>query len=342
MSRSGANRRRMMNNNNNNNGKAKTPLLPVAVNNKATMPRGENRLSFSGEEVIDIVQVTGSTQGQVLFNRLITPNIVSRLSTVSTVYQRIKWKTAEVHIVPLNGSTTTSGYTAGFVEDPEIPIPGGKELIRFLTAMRSTVVRQAWIAEDAGKLVAPGNLPEMYTQAGSDLRRWAIGRIVIAAGGNITNATFQVMLRYNVEMFVPIAISSDFPLVDFFAAPQNVNNATITITGINLPQTSGVAIPFNANTTLTTDLFVTGETSLFTGVTEVAIVRSGTVVRFVPTTINNVNYMSVVWDNRPEGESFFVTNVTNVPATQYLTLNAATWNPSATLNFRTWISRSDL
>lgn len=339
MSRSGANRRRM---NNNGNGKTKIPLLPTAVNNKATMPKGENRLVFNGEEVIDIVQVTASTQGEVIFNRLVTPNIVARLSTIATIYQRIRWKTAEVHIVPLNGSTTTSGYTAGFVEDPEIVIPSGKELIRFLTAMRSTVVRQAWVGEEAGKLVAPNNLPEMYTQAGSDIRRWAIGRIVIAAGGNITNANFQVMLKYNVEVFVPVAISPDFALTDFFTAPQTTNNATLGNNSILLPQTRGNAVPFNADVILSSDMFVTGESSVFVGVVEPAIIRAGTSVRFVPVTIGANNYLSVNWDGKPDGESFYVTNVTNVPSSQYLTMNALTWTSLATQNFRTWVQRTDL
>lgn len=342
MSRSGAKGRKMTANGNggNGNGNAKIPLLPSGVNNKATMPYGENKLKFKGEELIDIVQVTSSQEGEVIFNRLVTPKVVARLSTVSDVYQRIKWNKAEINIVPLNGSTTTSGYTAGYVEDPEIPIPTGKAVIRFLTAMRSTVVRQAWVADCAGKLVAPSNLPEMYTQVGSDIRRWAIGRVVIAAGGNIVNGSFQVMLKYDVEMFVPISVNPDFPLSDFFTAPQLTNNAERQAGGLRLPQTNGTYVPYNADVVISGDLFLTAEQSAFVGVTEPAIVRAGTRVKFVPVLISNINYIAVVWDGRPEGESFYLTNVVNVTGTQYLTMNAIGWTTAGNQSFRTWVARS--
>lgn len=312
---------------------AKTPLLPTAVNNEATMPTGQQKSRFIGEEVIDIVEITSSQLGEKIFDKLITSKVVSRLSKASDLFQRVIWRKAEIHIVPLNGSTTTAGYTAGFVEDPEIVLPTGKALLRQLTSMRSTVVRQAWVAEQAGKLVAPNNLPEMYTQQGSDLRRFAIGRVVIAAGGNITNAVFQVMLKYVVDMFVPIAISPDFTIVDHFEAPETVNNANVDLVSITLPQTNNNRVVYGADVVLSDDLFCTDATGAVT-VTNISILRAGTLVKFRAT---NDNYTVVDWDERPEGVRFYVTQVYNIPNTNFVTIG--TINPGLG-GFRTWVTKN--
>jgi len=170
------------------------------------MPNKSQAYRVSGEEVISLVTVNpGSTPGQIVFNQQIGPNSTARLSRLADLWQRIDWDRTTLNIVALNGSLVTSGYNVGFIEDPELTIPDTpSEVIPFLTALRSTSVRQNWVQSESGQTVSLSRLPEMYTTLGSDVRRYFIGRLVMAITGDVTStASFQIMLRYTVNLYVP-------------------------------------------------------------------------------------------------------------------------------------------
>nr|UHS72365.1 MAG: putative coat protein [Tombusviridae sp.] len=195
-------------------GAARTPLLPLGVNNQSTMPSQTGSYTYSAEEVISVVNVaSGSTTGQTIFNGLITPKSCRRLGVLANAWQRIDWIRASIHLVALNGSVVQSGYTMGFIEDPEAKVPTDtKELIPFLTALRSTTVRQNWVESTAGVQVGMPDKPEMYTALGSDVRRYSPGRLVIALAGDVgAQATYQLMLRYTVRLYVPFATTEVAP-----------------------------------------------------------------------------------------------------------------------------------
>lgn len=217
------------------NGAARTPLLPTGVNNKATAPPAIQQYTYSMEEVMDIITVAPTTVvGELVYNTLVTPQSCARLSIFAQAFQRVAWIKASVHLVALNGSIVKTGYTMGFVEDPEIQVPTDvKETIPFLTALRTTTVRQAWVESECGRVVVASDMPEMYTQRGSDVRRYSPGRIMVAFAGSPGDAaTFQVMLRYHVRLYVPTAIRSS-------PAPGPNTRLTITGNGSAVPITPG-------------------------------------------------------------------------------------------------------
>jgi len=222
-------------------GQARTPLLPLGVNNKATMPKASQSYTFAAEEVVSIINVpSGSTVGQIIFNQRITPLSTRRLSILSGAWQRIDWKKSSLHLVALNGSTVQSGYTMGWLEDPEIAIPtASSDVIPFLTALRSTTVRQNWVESETGMMVATPDKPEMYTQLGSDIRRYSPGRIVVAVAGDVnTAATYQLMLRYNVRLYVPLAIPPEVaPVVlsGFTGTVPGPTNMTLSTSSVTYP-----------------------------------------------------------------------------------------------------------
>jgi len=225
-------------------GQARTPLLPLGVNNKATVPKTSQSYTFNGEEVVAIINVaSGSTVGQVVYNQRITPQSALRLGILSGAWQRIDWKRASLHLVALNGSTVQSGYTMGWLEDPEVTVPtAASEIIPFLTALRSTTVRQNWVESEAGMMVATPDKPEMYTQLGSDIRRYSPGRLVVAVAGDVdTAATFQLMLKYHVRLYVPLAkapASTPCPPVvptGFTGTVPGADNVTLSTSSITYP-----------------------------------------------------------------------------------------------------------
>lgn len=193
------------------NGQARTPLLPTGVNNTATMPSTTHEYNLVGEEVMATISVNNSRVGQVVYNQNITPQSVLRLRIMAGAFQRIDWKRASVHLVALNGSVVTSGYTMGFIEDPAVKVPSIESaVIPFLTTLRRTTVRQAWVESESGVQVAIADKPEMYTQPDVDIRRLSPGRVVVATTGDVGSAptTFMIMLKYHVRLFVPIGIET--------------------------------------------------------------------------------------------------------------------------------------
>lgn len=236
------------------NGHARTPLLPVGVNNQSTSPKATQDYVVRGEEVAAIINVAeGSTPGQIVYNQLISPLTARRLGILSGAWQRIDWKQASLHLVALNGSLVQSGYTMGWIEDPELAIPtSSSEVIPFLTALRSTTVRQAWVESESGVQVSTQDKPEMYTQPGSDVRRYSPGRLVIAVAGDVvTRATFQLMLRYHVKLYVPLAISRVItPDNDGITATYpTATNATLSTFSITYPGIGSVVAPGTVVTT---------------------------------------------------------------------------------------------
>lgn len=208
------------------NGNARTPLLPTGVNNTATMPTSTYDYNLVGEEVIATIPVSNSRVGQIIFDQLVTPQSVLRLRIMAGAFQRIDWKRASIHLVALNGSVVTSGYTMGFVEDPELKIPSVESaVIPFLTALRKTTVRQAWVESESGVQVALNDKPEMFTQPGSDIRRLSPGRVVIATTGDVGTAptTFMVLLKYQVRLYVPAGIETQPNEITVLNAFSDVN-----------------------------------------------------------------------------------------------------------------------
>lgn len=192
------------------------------------MPTSAHELNLVGEEVISTISVNNTSIGQVVFNELLTPQVVLRLRIMAGAFQRIDWRKASIHLVALNGSVVTSGYTMGFLEDPEISVPQvSSAVIPFLTALRQTVVRQAWVESESGVQVAMSDKPEMFTQPGTDVRRWSPGRVVVATTGDVGTAptTFMILLKYNVRLYVPLGIETQPNEVTVLNAFADVNIA---------------------------------------------------------------------------------------------------------------------
>jgi len=200
-----------------------TPLLPVGVNNNATMPKVSQHYVAHGEEVLGVINVTaGSTSGQLVYNQQIGPTSCARLSRLSELWQRIDWDHTVLNIVALNGSLVTAGYNAGFLEDPEIDIPTDpSNVIPFLTALRGTSVRQNWVQSTTGQSVTLSKLPEMYTTLGQDVRRFYIGRLVVALTGDVgaAGASYQILLKYRVALYVPRVVLSVAPIPPVSVTP---------------------------------------------------------------------------------------------------------------------------
>jgi len=311
MSRSGASGRRQQQQNGN--GGPKTPLLPAGVNNKATMPQGGRGFRFQGEEVVTVQNVNGTDPGEILYNRLISPSMVRRLGVLASAFQRIKWHECKIRVVPLNGSTTTAGYTAGVIEDPELMVPSSrKETLAFLTALRATIVRQAWVEDKTGMQVPVADRPEMFTQTGSDVRRYSPGRFVMAAGGNIINGTFQVLLKYDVTLSVPMAIiSSDSIETEMLAG--TVFDGAASRVAVTLPQTNDAPVGIGETVTLSRDMMVSIRANPIADVrgpaSRFSVLRQGSVGKFGFVTVGGIgDVLTFMLDiGQPDGAVYYPT-----------------------------------
>jgi len=308
------------------------------------MPSELQEHTFSGEETMTVKTVTTSAAGEIIHNQLITPRVVQRLGVLSSAFQRIKWHECKVRVVPLNGSTVTAGYTAGIVEDPEFPIPksGSKDVIPFLTTLRATVVRQAWVEDKAGMQVPVGDRPRMYTQAGTDIRRQSPGRFVMAAGGVINNGTFQVMLKYKVTVSVPCAI---IPITDVETnmLAGLTANSEVSFFNVNMPQTNFNNVAFSESIELVDDMLVTTRaTNTTTGGapgSSIIALRRGTFGEFTSVNVNGSLQLTFKTRGQPEGEVYYVLRWTSPGEGQSWILNTVpvpgSANPSP---FTAWVT----
>lgn len=209
-------------------------LLPNSINNKATMPNSVQDYRPKGCEAIKTITVPTNTEpGTIVFDSQISHEQVARLKTLAASFQRITWIKVVLKLVALNGSLVRSGYTAGFIEDPEITMPSDKkQTVQFLTALRGSSIRQNWVSSSVGQVVNISNLPEMYTSKGIDPRRFYIGRYVVVLNGSpgTEETTFQVMMDYEVHFKVPLAKSLDNSAATF-TFTESVFPGSIGVTG---------------------------------------------------------------------------------------------------------------
>jgi hypothetical protein len=313
------------------NGNARTPLLPAGVNNKETMPKGASSVRFCGSELVDIRSVNGTSVGETIYETLITPSMCRRLGLVAQAYQRIKWHKAKIRIVALNGSTTTAGYTAGVIEDPEIVVPAtGKNKVALLTSCRASVVRQAWVEAEGGMMVPVKDMPEMFTHEGSDVRRYSPGRFVMVAGGNIENGTFQIHLDYDVTLGVPIATLSADPEEGTFET-GTTDNSMAGGSFIRLPQTRGGDVTAGTTMTISGDIVFSLILTDQQSVGHIGIIRAGTRVTFS----NSSGFWTLDWFGKPEGQTAYIVGIKTVGSASTMSVIANNGG-----SFNTWTNTS--
>lgn len=216
------------------------------------MPAASQSYRVTGTEVISIINPANDTPtGTLLYNQLITPQSVRRLGLLSKAWQRINWNRLHIELVTLNGSLVQSGYTMALIEDPEITLPTtASEVIPFMTALRAATVRQNWVMSKAGNTVSVGLLPHMYTKLGTDIRRYSPGRLAIALAGHTgVDTTFQIMMHYDVSLYIPIAeVAGSTPPIPCpepdFILNGNLTGPVLSVAGSDSPYvTCSQAIP---------------------------------------------------------------------------------------------------
>jgi len=205
-----------------------TPLLPLSVNNNATVPHGGKSYRMRGTEYFgDPIQLTNNAQaGTLIFNRVITMAACPRLQMQSKCWQRYKIRKLKFKVVPLNGSTADSGYTATLIDDPAYVIRSDIKGIVNLTAFADTSVRQSWVMTDIGTVELKQMPPPLFVQTTGDVRLYSPGRAVIQLNGSPVNATgssvtFVPMLDYDIEFFAPGVDSGPVDQEDFNVAWSN-------------------------------------------------------------------------------------------------------------------------
>jgi len=196
-----------------------TPMLVSGVNNNTTTRADARSLQdFSGEEYLGLpINVSNLPAGSIVFNKVIDSTVAPRLRTVAAAWQRWHVKKLEFKIIPLNGSTATSGYTAAFIDDPSFPVETDDKSIVNLTAFRNTTVRQNWVAGDVNSDLKWTDSSVRFTTVspGGDVRLSSPGRLVIQLNGTPTatagtDITFAIFMKYTVSFETPGVVPAQF------------------------------------------------------------------------------------------------------------------------------------
>lgn len=212
----------------------KNPLLPVSLNNNATVAKTSESFRMVGTEYSgQPITLRGREEpGEIIYNKLITPAICPRLQAQSKCWQRYKINKIGGQLVTLNGSTVQSGYTMAYIDDPSYPIRLDSKGITNLTAFRGSTVRQNWVMSSVSNTTKNGERPPLFVAERGDVRLYSPGRVVVQlngqpASGDNDFSTWALMINYDITFYSPGVDSTDDVEEDFDAIWET--NQTIAL-----------------------------------------------------------------------------------------------------------------
>jgi hypothetical protein len=197
---------------------------PVALATRARLVTTD-RMAFTGTERVDAVQATvqSCAAGAYIFHITFDNTLLPRLAAVSRTYQRISYKLLQFDVCAQNPSSTSGGYAAAWVADPDDNILRSSNLL----SHKGAVQRKWW--EDA---VVPGPVrpdQEFYTSlsvAGS-LRFHSPGQFVIICDNPPSQAiVMTVNCKYSVVLSQPSIESGAGDTPDVIRAARDLRVCT--------------------------------------------------------------------------------------------------------------------
>ncbi|AYN74007.1 coat protein [Pseudodiaptomus annandalei nervous necrosis virus] len=161
--------------------------------------RGTNDVHLSGMSRIaqSVLQAGTGTDGYVVVDATIVPDLLPRLGHAARIFQRYSVETLEFEIQPMCPANTGGGYVAGFLPDPT----DNDHTFDALQATRGAVVAKWW----ESRTVRPQYTRALlWTSTGKEQRLTSPGRLILLCVGNNTDVVnVSVMCRWSVRLSVP-------------------------------------------------------------------------------------------------------------------------------------------
>lgn len=215
---------------------------------------------FKGTDFLTAITIggTNAAAGDVLYTAVVNPKTlgVSRLATVSALWERYKFKSLKFRYAPV-APTTTAGQLMGYVDydtyDDPTGLSGPQNLQRAAAHYGQEAV-QVWQGQEkpvfwAIKDVDP--LTDLYVDSDGTDPRWTNqGRFVLLAASAIASGTAcgNIYLDYDVEFYIPqLELTPNNGFADKFTGSTSCTTSALlgtTVAGAtwnNLPLKTAVS-----------------------------------------------------------------------------------------------------
>jgi hypothetical protein len=273
--------------------RARNMMRPMATKTA----RDGHMCRFRGTDFLTSISIggTAAAAGDVLYTTVVNPKTlgVSRLATVSALWERYKFRSLKFRYEPV-APTTTAGQLLGYVDydtyDDPTGVAGVQNLQRAAAHYGESPVelwsRTFWEIKDVDPLT------DLYVDSDGTDPRWTNqGRLVVLAASAIASSTAcgNIYLDYDVEFFIPqLELTPNTGYADKFTGSTSCTTDAImgtTVAGAtwnNLPLVAAVSgnsftLPPGA---YFINLGITGGT-----ISGLAMTSSGTTVSAMPNNI---------------------------------------------------------
>lgn len=152
------------------------------------------------DRLATIPDISSFEAGKLITNVVVVPGVFARLKNVARSFQRIRYNYLRFRVEPQTSSATSGGYVSAFIRDPADVVPGGDELLPYLTAQKGSVTTKWW----QNSVINPGTFPGLfYTSEGVEIREFSPGRFVLASDGKATQkGNLTVFAEWGVTLSV--------------------------------------------------------------------------------------------------------------------------------------------
>lgn len=173
--------------------------INVAPSNSMPAPGGG--IVVSGEDRLGTFQA--QTNSAVFQRFSISPGASLRLKAIAHAFQRVRWLSVEVRVIPQASLTVSGGYVCGFIMDPE----DGSVTANMLTATQGAITKK-WYETAIVRMPRKPDL--LYTSVGSDPRLQIPAVFWVISNGLPTTATDVVVtMTWRVALSEPTVESEN-------------------------------------------------------------------------------------------------------------------------------------
>lgn len=151
------------------------------------------------DRYLHVPEVQGVTG--LLTRVVFSPHQVYRLKHLAQAYQRYKVNRLTFHVVPMMSTSTSGGYIAAFIRDPE-DVPSSSQAPNVLTATQGSVTAKWWETTT----VSCGPSPDLYYTANTPAqeRFSSPGSFCMAVDGKASQSgSLTIYVEYDITFSMP-------------------------------------------------------------------------------------------------------------------------------------------
>ena len=175
-------------------------------------PAGSIRVSGMGRIAQSTHAAATISDGDAIFNEIITASVFPRLSRIASAYQRYRFTKMTFSVQPMCPATTGGGYVAGFLKDP-MDTDSSFDAIQ---GSRGATVGKWW--EHKNVITIPAK-DLLWTSVGESPRLYSPGKFVLTGVGSNTDVVnVSVLCSWEAELSVPSLESPEAPQTIYFSA----------------------------------------------------------------------------------------------------------------------------